>query len=456
MSSASIESSSLPDSTYAGRREIWAWAFYDFANSGYTTVVLTTIYSAYFVAVVAGGATTLPTGTATFLWTLSIAIANLCVLVSAPVVGAIADYRATKKKFLLFTTVCCVLSTALLAFAGPGQVVLGMILLILSAIAFSAGENLIAAFLPEIAHSDNMGRISGYGWSLGYFGGLLTLGICLGYINWASSEGQGAADYVPVTLLVTAAIFTLAAAPTFLWLRERATPRPLPVDMSYIRIGFDQVRKTLVSAAHYRDLFRFLACLTLYQSGVATVVVIAAIYAQEVMGFDSQQLIILIMVVNLTAAVGAFAFGFAQDHFGSVPTLTAGLLVWVAAVAVTFFAEERADLWFAGNLMGLAMGATQAGGRALIGQLTPVERSAEFFGLWGLASRAAAILGPLSYGIISQLSGGNHRFALLSTLAFFIGGLLLLLTVDERRGRVVKEETADRVIPHHNSRQKMP
>jgi len=440
MSNASNQSSSLPASTYAGRREIWAWAFYDFANSGYTTVVLTTIYSAYFVAVVAGSVTTMSAGTATLLWTLAVAIANLCVLVSAPVVGAIADYRATKKKFLLFTTVCCVLSTALLAYAGPGQVMLGMALLILSAIAFSAGENLIAAFLPEIAHSDNMGRISGYGWSLGYFGGLLTLGICLAYINWASARGQGAADYVPVTLLVTAAIFALAAVPTFLWLRERAIPQPLPAGMSYVKIGFDQVRKTLVSAALHRDLFRFLACLTLYQSGVATVVVIAAIYAQEVMGFDSQQLIILIMVVNLTAAVGAFAFGFAQDRYGSVPTLAVGLLVWVAAIAVTFFADEPADLWFAGNLMGLAMGATQAGGRALIGQLTPVERSAEFFGLWGLASRAAAILGPLSYGIISQLSEGNHRFALLSTLVFFIGGLLVLLTVDERRGRIAKEE----------------
>jgi UMF1 family MFS transporter len=440
MSSASIESSRPPASTYAGKREIWAWAFYDFANSGYTTVVLTTIYSAYFVAVVAGSATTVSSGTATFLWTLSIAIANLCVLVSAPVVGAIADYRATKKKFLFFTTVGCVLSTALLAFAGPGQVALGMTLLILSAIAFSAGENLIAAFLPEITHSDNMGRVSGYGWSLGYFGGLLTLGVCLAYINWASGQGQGAVDYVPVTLLVTAAIFALAAAPTFLWLRERATPRPLPAGLSYVRIGLDQVRKTLVSAAHHRDLFRFLACLTLYQSGVATVVVIAAIYAQEVMGFDSQQLIILIMVVNFTAAVGAFAFGFAQDRYGSVPTLAVGLLVWVAAIAVTFFADEPADLWFAGNLMGLAMGATQAGGRALIGQLTPVERSAEFFGLWGLASRAAAILGPLSYGIISQLSEGNHRFALLSTLVFFIGGLLVLLTVDERRGRIARDE----------------
>jgi UMF1 family MFS transporter len=202
-----------------------------------------------------------------------------------------------------------------------------------------------------------------------------------------------------------------------------------------MRAGFAQVRLTLVHAAQLPDLFRFLWCLTLYQAGVATVVVIAAIYAQEVMGFDSQELIMLIMVVNLTAAFGAFAFGFAQDHWGSVPSLAGALLVWIAAILFTLLADSRGDIWFAGNLIGLAMGATQAGGRALIGQFTPEARSAEFFGLWGLAGRAAAIIGPVSYGVISHLSGGDHRMALLSTLAFFIVGLVLLIRIDEGRGK---------------------
>lgn len=415
-------------------REVIAWAFYDFANSGYTTVVLTAIYGTYFVAVVAGPATGTAPGTATFMWTLAIAIANLCVLVSAPVIGAIADYRASKKRFLLLTTVACVLGTALMATAGPGQIALGMTLLIIATIAFSAGENLIAAFLPEIASPSNMGRISGYGWSLGYFGGLLTLGTCLLYINWATSQEHQASDYVPVTLIITAVIFALSAAPTFIFLRERAVPQERPAGISYWRLGLDEVGKTLRNAAHFKDLFRFIACLTAYQSGVATVIVIAAIYAQAVMGFDSQQLIILIMVVNLTASIGAFVFGMAQDRYGSVPTLAAGLLVWLAAIAVTYLAESDSDVWLAGNLMGLAMGATQAGGRALIGQLTPVERSAEFFGLWGFASRAAAIIGPLSYGIISYFSDGDHRLAMLSTATFFLIGLALLFTVDEKRG----------------------
>ena len=423
----------------ATSREVLAWACYDFANSGYTTVVLTTIYSAYFVGVIAAPLDSQAPGSATLLWTLAIGAANLLVLLSGPVVGAVADYRAAKKPFLLLTSLLCIAATAALAFAAPGQVALAVGLLTLSAIAFASGENLIAAFLPEIAPADRMGRISGYGWSFGYFGGLLTLGACLVYISWASDSGRAATHYVPVALCITAAIFAITAAPTFIWLQERASPRPLPAGLTYLQAGIGQVRTTLRHAAQLRDLFHFLLSLTLFQAGVATVVVIAAIYAQEVMGFNATELIVLIMVVNLTAAIGAFAFGYAQDHFGSVPSLAVALCVWIAAALVTYFADSKADIWFAGNLMGLAMGATQAGGRALIGQLTPESRNAEIFGLWGLANRAAAIIGPVSYGLVSGLSDGNHRLALLSTLSFFLLGLLTLVSVNEARGKLARE-----------------
>ena len=420
----------------ASTRELIAWAFYDFANSGYTTVVLTTVYSAYFVGVIAARLDQQSPGTAMLLWTLSIGAANLLVLFAGPVIGAIADQRASKKRYLLLSSIVCVTGTIGLALVGSNAVVPAMLLLVLATIAFSLGENLIAAFLPEIAHRDGMGRVSGYGWSLGYFGGLLTLSACLMYINWATEQGLEATDYVPVALLITAAIFAITACPTFLWLRERAQAKPPIAGVSYLKAGFTTVRNTLRHAAQMPDLFRFLQCLTLFQAGVATVVVVAAIYAQEVMGFDTQELIVLIMVVNMTAAIGAFAFGYAQDYFGSVPSLAVALLIWVAAIVVTLLAEVPSDLWVAGNLMGIAMGATQAGGRALIGQLTPESRNAEIFGLWGLANRAAAILGPISYGVISELSGGNYPLAMLSTLGFFLLGLMLLFSVDEERGKL--------------------
>lgn len=423
------------------RRELISWSLYDFANSGYTTVILTTIFSTYFVSVIAGDLADTGKGSATFLWTLAIGISNLVVLLCAPVIGAIADRHASKKLFLLLSTLGCILFTALLSTAGAGDIYAAMGLLIISAMCFAFGENLIAAFLPEIAEQNEMGKISGYGWSLGYLGGLFTLGSCLAYIFWAKKQGHSETDFIPVTLLITAAIFAISATPTFLWLIERAEKKPLNTGENYIHIGLAQVKSTLSHSVHYQDLFRFMACLTVFQSGVATVIVLAAIYAREVMGFDSQQLIILIMVVNFTAAVGAFIFGYVQDAIGSQKALTLSLLVWIAAISITLLASIPRDLWIAANLIGLAMGASQSGSRALTAQLSPAGHSGEFLGLWGLANRAAAILGPMSYGLINYASHGNHRLSLLSTLVFFIVGILLLLRVNEQRGKEAARTT---------------
>lgn len=423
----------------ATRREILAWAMFDFANSGYTTVVLTAIFNAYFVAVVAGNGADLD-GSATLLWTLATSIANVLVLASAPVIGAIADHGGRKKLFLAATTVGCVLFTALLATVGPGEIALGMLLLVLSAFMFHTGEDLIAGFLPEIAERNNIGRISGYGWSLGYVGGMVVLGACLVYVSVAEGRGATAGDYVPVTMLITAAAFALAALPTFLWLRERVTPQPLPSVAAAVRIGFARVRQTLAHAQRYRDLFRFLVTLAVYYSGIYTVIVLAAVYAREVMGFSTRDTIVMILVVNITAALGAFGFGRLQDRLGSVPTLSITLAIWIAALVLAYVGESRAMFWLVANLIGIALGSSQSAGRALIGLFSPPGRSAEFFGLWGLAGKLASVVGPLSYGLVVYLSHGNQRLALLGTAAFFVAGLLLLFTVDEQRGRAAAHD----------------
>jgi MFS transporter, UMF1 family len=425
--------SSLP-TTPATRREIFAWAMYDFANSGYTTLVLTAIFNAYFVGVVIERDAD-SNGTAALLWTAATGIANLLVLVSAPVIGAIADHGARKKQFLLITTAGCTLFTALLATVGPGQVGLGMVLLVISAVLFHTGEDLIAAFLPEIASERDMGRISGYGWSLGYLGGMLALGVCLAYIALAEVRGESAADYVPATMLITAAIYALASVPTFLWLRERALPQPLRSVREALTVAVARLGETLHNAHRYRDLFRFLMSLAVYHCGIYTVIVLAAIYAQDVMGFSGRDTVVLILVVNATAALGAFGFGLLQDRFGSVPTLAVTLLLWIAALTLAYGAHSSAVFWVVANVIGVALGSSQSAGRALIGLLSPPGRSAEFFGLWGLVGKLAAVVGPLSYGSITYFSRGNERLALLCTTLYFIVGLLLLLTVDEKRGR---------------------
>ena len=416
----------------APRRELFAWAMYDFANSGYTTVVLTAVFNAYFVGVVAadyGG------GAATLLWTLATSVTYLLVLLGAPLIGAIADYRADKKRFLAVTTGGCVIFTALLATVQPGDVWWAVALIIVSNLMFAAGENLIAAFLPEIAPPGDAGRISGYGWSLGYVGGLLVLGVCLAYVQWAQGRGLGAEHYVPVTMLITAAAFAMAAAPTFLWLRERARPAAHAAGVNYLRVGFRRLRDTFSHARRYQDLMRFLLTLTVFYCGIYTVVTLAAVYAQEVMGFSTQENIFMILVVNITAAAGALIFGQLQDRIGSVRTLSLTLLIWIAALVLAYFSHERTGFWIAANLIGVALGSSQSAGRALVAQFSPPARSAEFFGLWGLATKLAAVIGPLSYGFMTYATRGDHRSAILLTAAFFVVGLLVLSTVNENRGR---------------------
>jgi len=406
---------------------------FDFANSGYTTVVLTTVFSAYFVKVIAGpdGGN----GHSTFYWTLAISIANLVVLSTAPVLGAIADFSGFKKRFLAITAFTCVLFTALLATVQPGEIFLGLLLVVIATIMFAAGENFIAAFLPEISPPEHMGRISGYGWSLGYIGGILVLALCLGYITWARANGQVSHEYVPATMLITAVSFAIAALPTFIWLPERAPHQSLPSGQSYIRVGFGRVIDTFHRSRHYKDLWRALMAMAVYHCGIYTVVVLAAVYASEVMRFTTSDTIRLIMIVNVTAAIGAFFFGRLQDRFGSVRSIQAVLVLWVVALLMVVFIHDKVEFWIAANLIGISMGASQSGGRALIGQFSPVDQAAEFFGFWGMATKLSAIVGPLAYGLITVISNGNHQIALMVTTLFFIGGLFTIHGVDEARGK---------------------
>jgi UMF1 family MFS transporter len=400
---------------------------YDFANSGYTTVVITAVFNAYFVSTVAGGAPW-----ATFAWTAALAVSYALIIVTAPVIGAWADTRAAKKRLLAATTAGCVVFTAGLACVGRGDLAAGITLVILSNFFFGTGENLIAAFLPEIADGEAMGKISGWGWSLGYLGGLVTLGACLIYVTHAQAQGAPATDFVPVTMLITAGIFAAASLPTFFFLRERAQPRPAAGAAGG---AFRRVADTFRHARRFADLRRFLVCVVFYQAGIQTVIALAAVYAQEAMGFTTRDTLVLILVVNVTAAIGAFAFGQAQDRVGHVRTLALTLAGWLATVVLAWAAEGPLLFWIAANLVGLCLGSSQSAGRALVGYLSPPARTAEFFGLWGLAVKLSSVLGPLTYGAVTWTTGGNHRLAILCTGFFFVVGLVILAGLDVARGR---------------------
>ena len=421
------------------RIEVVSWAMYDFANSGYTTVVITAVFNAYFVSVVAGNAPW-----ATFAWTAALAVSYALIMLTAPIVGAYADVHGSKKRLLLFTTVGCVVFTAGLALVGRGELALGIAMVILSNFFFGSGENLIAAFLPEIARGEAMGRVSGWGWSLGYCGGLTALGLCLVYVTHAQAQGATADEFVPVTMLITAALFAIASLPTFIFLKERAQPVVGAADI--MRSAFRRLTDTLGHARRHADLWRFLVCVVFYQAGIQTVVALAAVYAQEVMKFTTRDTLILILVVNITAAVGAFAFGHVQDRIGHVKTLVITLIGWLIAVVLAWMAESATMFWIVANLVGVCMGSSQSAGRALVGYLSPPAHTAEFFGLWGLTVKLSAILGPVTYGLVTWITLGNHRFAMLVTGAFFVIGMAILAGLDVARGRrAALEDDSQRV-----------
>jgi UMF1 family MFS transporter len=407
------------------RREVWAWAMYDFANSGYTTVVLTTVFSTYFVGVVAAGK-----DWGTLAFTSALSFSYLLIMLTMPTLGARADARAAKRRLLFSSTVGCVACTLLLALVGPGDVALGMVMLAASNYCYCIGESVVAAFLPEIARPKALGRVSGWGWSFGYCGGMLSLGLSLALVSWSAAQGEPASLYVPRVMVLTALIFAVAAVPSFVFLRERAVATHKPLEGLLGRL----LAAWRDTGSHFRDFRTLLFCGACYQAGITVVITLSAVYATQAMGFTMAQTMMLVFVVNIAAAAGAFLFGHVQDRIGHKRALALTLCGWILMVLIAYMAVELWVFWIAATLAGLCMGTSQSAGRAMAGAFAPQHRLAEFYSLWTFAIQLSAVIGPLCYGLVTWLTGGNQRMALLCTGLFFVAGLLVLLRVDFARG----------------------
>ena len=411
------------------KREVFGWAMYDFANSGYTTVVMTAVFNVYFVGVVADGASW-----GTLGWTLALGLSNALVMLTMPVLGAYADARAAKKRLLMLSTAGCVLATAALAEAGRGDLWLAVAAIVASNLFYSYGEGLNAAFLPELARREAMGRVSGWGWSFGYFGGMLTLGLSLGYVLWAQGKGLPATHFVPVTMLITAAVYALASLVTFKLLKERALPQPEALAGGAVAGAWRRLLQTWHEARHYQDFVWLLVCALFYQAGISVVIALAAVYAEQVLGFKQADTMLLVFLVNIASAVGAFGFGYWQDRIGHRLALSVTLWGWILMTALAFLATSAPLFWVAAVIAGLCMGSSQSAGRALAALFAPAQRLAEFFALWTFAVRLSAIVGPITYGLVTVATSGNHRIAILSTGMFFVLGLIVLRRVEVARG----------------------
>lgn len=431
-------SASSPNPPPVTRREILGWCFYDVADSAFTTVIVTVLFSLYFGTVVVGDA-----GRADFLWGVAASVSEIAVALLAPILGAVADFSGSRKRFLGACATLVALFTASLWFVGPGMTTLALVLYIVANIGFAGGGVFIDSFLPGISTEKNAGRISGLKWAMGYGGGLMALALCLplaGNIKSdATPEEVNQARLIP---LIIAVWYALAVIPTFLFVRERSTPRPLPPGRNYLSAGFGQLKETFRHLRRYRELVKLLVAYLIYNDGIVTVIAFAARYAKETIGFETADIVKLFIVMNVIALGGALAFGWLADRIGQKRAILLSLGIWIASTTLAYFSHSKATFFVVATLAGIGMGSCQSVTRSLVALFTPKEKAAEFFGFLGIAGRAMAFVGPLTFGYLSQATG-SQRPAILAVGGFFVVGAIVLLFVNEERGKLAARTPAE-------------
>lgn len=432
----------------ASNKEIFGWAMFDFANQAYTLLIITVIFPVLFTTVIVGDADN-DFRLGNLLWSVALSVSYFLVVLSGPVFGAIMDYSALKKKFLFYSYLLTIISTALLYFVEPGLVVLGVILIIVSNFAYSIGENFIASFLPSLGPPSDLGKISGFGWALGYLGGLVAAGFVIVYLGDATAENFDRIRWVGP---YAAFFFMVTAIPTFLWVKEPGARKELPEDETFFSMGFKRLGDTVKEIGEFRDLAIFLISVFFAMAGIYIVISFAFIYGDQVVKWDETVRVLMFVVVQITAAIGAFSFGFLQDKFGAKIIYNLTLLLWFIGVlgiwAVTDITvwinttfstafEAQYVFLYIGIIAGLSLGSSQSASRALVGLFSPEQKSAEFFGFWGLSNKIAGVFGIIGLGLLQAEFGLQQ--SVLFCAALFLIAILVCLFVDQNRG----EKAAD-------------
>lgn len=423
------------------KREVFAWSMYDFANSSFTTLVVTFIYAAFFTKAIAPDEIT---GTA--LWSRAVSITAVAVALLSPVMGAIADRGGYRKLFLFACTAVCVVATAALYLPRPhaalaeeglgDQTTLALVLFVAANVAFEMGSVFYNAFLPDIAPPDRIGRVSGYGWSFGYVGGLGCMVLAfVGFVfpetPWFGLTAE-AGQSIRGTNLLVALWFALFSVPFFLWVKEDRT-RAEPGRRGVIVASFRQLADTFRALRPHRQVVRLLLARLIYNDGLVTIFAFGGIYAGVTFGFDFDEIVIFGIVLNVTAGIGAFLMGFLDDRIGGRRTILITLAGLAVASLMALFAPSKAVFWGAGVLVGIFSGPNQAASRSLLGRFVPRDKESEFFGFFAFSGKATAFLGPLLFGLLTE-TFGTQRAGIGAVLLFFVVGAVLLLRVDEEEG----------------------
>lgn len=418
----------------ARKREIFAWAMYDIANQAYTTVVISFIYSAFFVAYIVPQSARWQDA----YWSIALIGSTLLAMVLSPWIGQRIDEGASKKRLLAWSTLICAVFTSALVFVSPGDVWLGVAIILITNTAWMIGEAIISAFLPDIAARKNMGLVSAIGWGLGYIGGLISMVLVTLVVVTADPEAETAlfVSQNQWAMVAISVYFVVFALPTFILLKDRRQPK-VPRQQ---RLRWHHSLNLVALARQQPVLLRFLMAFVFYMAGVQTVIKFIGIYSTGELGLTQSDLIGVFLATQLSAMAGALLFGFFEHKMGARPTLFTVIAIWVVAIAAMYSLPtliEISGVAVAHLFMGVALlagtgiGAIQSSSRSLVGKLTATNRGGTAFGWWGVFNRIAMLMAA-TFGVVADLF--SRQSALLMVLGFFIIGAFLLSRVPLRQG----------------------
>jgi len=437
----------MTQKTTSKKKEQWAWYLYDFGNSAYAAVVLLAIYATYFKEEVVGGAE------GSEKWGISVGIAMLVVAIIAPILGTIADFSGRKKQFLLFMSSISIVFTAALFFVQKGDVVMGMIFFILAEIGYRGGQVFYNSLLPEIADQDEIGTVSGKGWAIGSLGGIICLFIVLALILTIGGD-----CIIRLSFIITAVFFLLSTLPLVFWIKEKAVPRQLKAGENYFSVAIERLKVTFASVRDYKEFLKFMLAFLIYNDGILMALDFAAIIGLVLFGLKDENLIIFMIIVQVTSIAGAYIYGVIGERYGFKRGLIQSLLLMIAAVAAIYFNTTLTGYFIIGSVAGFALTAVQSLSRTMIGAFAPPGKSAEFYGFFAVIGRTSSFIGPLVFGVLAkaltdfyQISRElpedlaeqlGHRQAIISIIIFLAIGLVLLLRVNEKEGRKIAQPGA--------------
>ncbi|GBF50051.1 ABC transporter permease [Leptospira ryugenii] len=440
-----------PERKKSRNLQIFGWCMFDFANSSYTTVIISVVYCEIFTQLIVPSDpnSVNPFQHGNSLWAWALAISYLFVVLTGPLFGAITDYSSTKKLFLFLSYVGCVVATFALYYVNPGMIWLGFVLVAISNFFFASGENFASSFLPFLGEKEDLGKISGYAWGIGYFGGIgsVVLATTLGDYTLSNFEN------LKLVGPYTAVFFMLAAIPTFIFLKEPKLPMGHPSNISFLKEGIRRVVTTLKDASHFRDLMVYLVSLFFTMAALAIVISFAFIYGSQEIHIEAQHKQVMFIFIQISAALGALAFGVIQDNIGAKKTFNLTLVLWLAVCGLIyivadltqFFNSVLGTSWTVqwvfvaiSSLAGMGLGSTQSASRAMVGIFSPESKSGEFFGMWGLSGKIAAAAGLFLFGFIQTIVSLKNAFLVVAL--FYLISLLINLLVDEERGIKAAQE----------------